>query len=43
MNIGTLLTRHARTVCDHWNAIGIKTFTPTECQNYAASAGYERV
>jgi len=43
MNIGTLLTRHARTVCDHWNAIGIKTFTPTKRQSCFAAAGCERV
>ncbi len=32
----------ARTVDDLWNAIaqGIETFTPTECQNYFAAAGY---
>ncbi len=32
----------ARTVDDRWNAIaqGIETFTPTECQNYFAAAGY---
>ncbi len=33
----------ARTVDDLWNAIapGIETFTPTECQNYFAAAGYD--
>ncbi len=34
----------ARTVHDLWDAIaeGIETFTPTECQNYFAAAGYDR-
>ena len=34
----------ARTVDDLWGAIakGIDTFTPTECQNYFAAAGYDR-
>ena len=34
----------ARTVDDLWDAIaiGINTFTPTECQNYFAAAGYDR-
>ncbi len=34
----------ARTVDDLWDAIaiGIDTFTPTECQNYFAAAGYDR-
>jgi transposase len=34
----------ARTVNDLWDAIaiGIDTFTPTECQNYFAAAGYDR-
>jgi transposase len=34
----------ARTVDDLWHAIaqGIDTFTPTECQNYFAAAGYDR-
>jgi transposase len=34
----------ARTVDDLWNAIahGIETFTPTECENYFADAGYDR-
>jgi len=34
----------ARTVDDLWEAIakGIDTFTPTECQNYFAAAGYDR-
>lgn len=39
------LKKHApRTVADLWNAIaqGIDTFTPTECQNYFAAAGYDR-
>ena len=33
----------ARTVDDLWDAIaqGINTFTPTECQNYFAAAGYD--
>jgi len=33
----------ARTVDDLWDAIaaGIDTFTPTECQNYFAAAGYD--
>jgi len=33
----------ARTKDDLWNAIalGIDTFTPTECQNYFAAAGYD--
>ena len=33
----------ARTVDDLWDAIakGIETFTPTECQNYFAAAGYD--
>ena len=32
-----------RTVDDLWDAIaaGIDTFTPTECQNYFAAAGYD--
>ncbi len=34
----------ARTVDDLWDAIaeGIETFTPNECQNYFAAAGYDR-
>ena len=34
----------ARTIDDLWDAIakGIDTFTPTECQNYFATAGYDR-
>ncbi len=34
----------ARTVDDLWDeiAIGIDIFTPTECQNYFAAAGYDR-
>jgi len=34
----------ARTKEDLWDAIGrgIDTFTPTECQNYFATAGYDR-
>jgi transposase len=34
----------ARTINDLWDAIaiGIETFTPTECQNYFAAAGYDR-
>jgi len=33
----------ARTVDDLWDAIaqGIETFSPTECQNYFAAAGYD--
>ena len=33
----------ARTIDDLWEAIaiGIDTFTPTECQNYFAAAGYD--
>ena len=33
----------ARTVDDLWDAIarGIDTFTPSECQNYFAAAGYD--
>lgn len=39
------LKKHApRTVDDLWNAIarGIDTFTPIECLNYFAAAGYDR-
>lgn len=34
----------ARSIDDLWDAIaiGIDTFTPTECQNYFAAAGYDR-
>lgn len=34
----------ARTVDDLWDAIavGIDTFTPTECENYFTAAGYDR-
>jgi transposase len=34
----------ARTVDDLWDAIavGIDTFTTTECENYFAAAGYDR-
>ena len=34
----------ARTVDDLWNAIAkaIELFTPTECENYFAAAGYDR-
>ncbi len=34
----------ARTVDDLWDAIAeaIETFTPTECQNYFAAAGYDQ-
>ncbi len=34
----------ARTVDDLWDAIAqrIDTFTPTECENYFAAAGYDR-
>ena len=34
----------ARTVDDLWDAIahGIDVFTPVECQNYFAAAGYDR-
>jgi hypothetical protein len=34
----------ARTVDDLWNAIAeaIELFTPTECENYVAAAGYDR-
>lgn len=34
----------ARTKADLWNAVAnaIETFTPTECQNYFAAAGYDR-
>ena len=35
----------ARSIDELWDAIaqGIETFTPTECQNYFAAAGYDRV
>mgnify|MGYP001029930244 FL=1 len=34
----------ARTKTDLWDAIAmaIKTFSPTECENYFAAAGYDR-
>ena len=34
----------ARSIDDLWTAIaeGIDTFTPTECENYFAAAGYDR-
>jgi hypothetical protein len=34
----------ARTVDDLWKAIAeaIELFTPIECENYVAAAGYER-
>jgi hypothetical protein len=34
----------ARTVDDLWKAIAeaIELFTPKECENYVAAAGYER-
>ena len=40
-----LKRRAARTVNELWEAIGHATdiFTPTECQNYFAAAGYDRV
>ena len=40
-----LKRRAARTVSELWEAIGHATdiFTPTECQNYFAAAGYDRV
>ena len=40
-----LKRRAARTVSELWNAIGKATdnFTPAECQNYFAAAGYDRV
>lgn len=39
-----LKKKAARTVDDLWGAIanGIDAFTPTDCQNYFASAGYDR-
>lgn len=39
------LKKHApRTVADLWSAIaqGIDTYTPAECRNYFAAAGYDR-
>ena len=35
----------ARTVNELWDAIGHATdiFTPAECENYFAAAGYDRV
>ena len=40
-----LKRRAARTVDELWDAIGEATdnFTPTECQNYFAAAGYDHV
>ena len=40
-----LKRRAARTVTELWDAIGHATdiFTPAECQNYFAAAGYNRV
>ena len=40
-----LKRRAARTVTELWEAIGhaIDIFTPAECQNYFAAAGYDRV
>ncbi len=40
-----LKRRAARTVTELWEAIGQATdnFTPAECQNYFAAAGYDRV
>jgi len=34
----------ARTKADLWDAIAtaIETFTPTQCENYFAAAGYDR-
>jgi transposase len=34
----------ARTMTDLWDAIAlaIKTFSPTDCENYFAAAGYDR-
>ena len=34
----------ARTKDDLWNAVAnaIETFTPSECENYFAAAGYDR-
>ena len=39
-----LKTHALRTIGDLWDAIarGIDTFTPTECENYFATAGYDR-
>lgn len=41
----TLKKAAARTVAQLWDAIaqGLATFTPTECRNYFAAAGYDRV
>ena len=41
----SLKRRAARTVPELWEAIGKATdnFTPAECQNYFAAAGYDRV
>ena len=40
-----LKRRAARTVTELWDAIGHATdvFTPAECENYFAAAGYDRV
>ena len=40
-----LKRRAARTVTELWEAIGhaIDIFSPAECQNYFAAAGYDRV
>ena len=40
-----LKRRAARTVNELWDAIGHATdiFSPAECQNYFAAAGYDRV
>ena len=40
-----LKRRAARTLSELWEAIGHATdiFTPTECPNYFAAAGYDRV
>ena len=40
-----LKRRAARSVKQLWDAIGdaTDTFTPVECQNYFAAAGYDRV
>jgi hypothetical protein len=34
----------ARTMTDLWDAIAlaIETFSPTDCENYFAAAGYDR-
>ena len=40
-----LKRRAARTLDELWDTIGEATdhFTPTECQNYFAAAGYDHV